>query len=100
MLLWPLTLLATLAGPESGEVSTHVQAAPALAPAPMFAPEPAWSGELSLVQEYRLRTAGAGSASTAGALGEPVATNPKTDQDLRLNLDGQGRGYHDHLQGQ
>ena len=88
----------------------QIQTAPALAPAPAPAagsppeaeptPEPAWSGELSLVQEYRLRTAASGSAGSAGALGEPVAVNPKTDQDLRLMLDGQGRGYHDHLQGQ
>ena len=92
MLLWPLTLLATLAGPESGEVPMQIQTAPALAPAPPLAPEPepepAWSGDLSLVQEYRLRTAGAGSAGSAGALGEPAAANPKTDQDLRLMLDG------------
>jgi len=83
-----LTLLASVAGPESGEatVQTRVE------------PERAWSGELSLVQEYRLRTAGSGVESSSGTPGPSVAA--ETDQDLRLTLDGQGRGYHDHLQGQ
>jgi hypothetical protein len=87
LLLWPLTLLASVAGPESGEATVQAQVDPVRP----------WSGELSLVQEYRLRTAGSGMDSTSGVLGAPAAA---TDQDLRLTLDGQGRGYHDHLQGQ
>jgi hypothetical protein len=88
LLLWHLTLLASFAGTESGQ-QVPVQAEP----------EREWFGDLSLVQEYRLRTAGVG-PSTPGPLGVPVAANPITDQDLRLTLDGQGSGYHDHLQGQ
>jgi hypothetical protein len=97
LLLWPLTLLASLAGPESGQqvpAPNQGQQPPVQAE-----PERTWFGDLSLAQEYRLRTAGSG-PSTTGALGTPVAANPWTDQDLRLMLDGQGSGYHDHLQGQ
>jgi hypothetical protein len=85
-----LTLLATLAGPESDAATVELR----------VEPERAWSGELSLMQEYRVRTAESGSASPSGVLGVPPAANPRTDQDLRLTLDGQGRGYRDHLQGQ
>ena len=88
MVLWPLTLLASVAGPESSAATVQ----------PGVEPERAWSGELSLVQEYRVRTAGSGLDGSSGTLGAPVAG--ETDQDLRLTLDGQGRGYHDHLQGQ
>ena len=88
MVLWPLTLLASVAGPESSAATVQ----------PAVEPERAWSGELSLVQEYRVRTAGSGLDGSSGTLGAPVAG--ETDQDLRLTLDGQGRGYHDHLQGQ
>ncbi len=90
MVLWPLTLLATLAGPESAAATAQVR----------VEPERAWSGDLSLAQEYRVRNAPSGSAATSGVLGVPVAANPTPDQDLRLTLDGQGRGYRDHLQGQ
>jgi hypothetical protein len=85
-----LTLLATVAGPESAAATVQLR----------VEPEHAWSGDLSLAQEYRLRNAPSGSASTSGVLGVPVAASPKPDQDLRLTLDGQGRGYHDRLQGQ
>jgi hypothetical protein len=88
LVLWPLTLLASIAGPESGEPTVQ----------PGVEPERAWSGELSLVQEYRVRTAGSGVESSSGPLGPPVGA--ETDQDLRVTLDGQGRGYHGHLQGQ
>jgi hypothetical protein len=106
LLLWPLTLLASLTGPESGQ-QVPVQIQDQQVPVPIQTeqvpvqaePEPAWSGDLSLVQEYRLRTAGPG-PSTPGPLGVPVAANPRTDQDLHLMLDGLGSGYHDHLQGQ
>ena len=47
-----------------------------------------------------MRSAQSASASPSGVLGVPPAANPKTDQDLRLTLDGQARGYHDQLQGQ
>jgi hypothetical protein len=82
--------LLGLAGPESGEaaVQTRVE------------PQPTWSANLSLLQEYRYRTAQAGSASTAGLLEVPVAAKPVPDQDVRLTLDGQARGYGDRLQGQ
>jgi hypothetical protein len=83
-----LTLLASVAGPESSEATVQTR----------VDPEPAWSGELSLVQEYRVRAAGSGLDGSSGTLGAPVGA--ETDQDLRLTLDGQGRGYHDHLQGQ
>ena len=63
-------------------------------------PARAWSGELSLVQEYRVREAPSVSVDPSGVLGAPPAANPRTDHDLRLTLDGQGRGYHDRLQGQ
>jgi hypothetical protein len=88
LVVWPLTILATLAGPESGEAAAQTQVDPVRA----------WSGELSLVQEYRVRTAGSGLDSSSGTLGAPAAA--KTDQDLRLTLDGQGRAFHDRLQGQ
>ena len=92
MLLWPLTLLASLAGSEAGQLPVTI---------PIEAgTEDRWSGDLSLIQEYRQRSAEAGLANTAGALGTPVAANPITDQDLQLMLDGQGGGYHKHLQGQ
>ncbi len=89
-MIWPLTILATLAGPESGEttVSTRVD------------PVREWSGELSLMEEYRVRTANSGPAISSGATGAPTVETPKPDQDLRLTLDAQGRGYHDRLRGQ
>jgi hypothetical protein len=90
LLFWPFTLFATLAPPASGDATVQLPVEPA----------PAWSGELSLVQEYRVREAPSGSADTTGVLGVPVAVNPRTDHDLRLTLDGQGRGFHDRLQGQ
>jgi hypothetical protein len=90
-LYWPLIILASIAGPEpGGEVAIEKQ----------VEPHGGWSGDLSVLQEYRWRTAGSASPDTSGALGGPAAPNPKPDQDLRLTLDGQGRGYRDHLQGQ
>jgi hypothetical protein len=62
-------------------------------------PAAAWSGELSLVQEYRVRSAGAASDNSPGVLGA-APDGARTDQDLRLTLDGQGRGYRDRLRGQ
>jgi hypothetical protein len=90
LLIWPFTLLATLAGPESGTATVQQPVEPARA----------WSGELSLVQEYRVREAPSVSVDPSGVLQAPPAANPRTDHDLRLMLDGQGRGYHERLQGQ
>jgi len=85
LLFWPLTLLAALAAPASAEVTVQTP----------IDPVREWSGELSLLQEYRARSASAGSEVSSGTL-----EGPRTDQDLRLTLDAQGRGLHDRLRGQ
>jgi hypothetical protein len=90
VVLWPFILFAATAGTEN--ITATAQ--------PLVTPDRGWHGDLSLMEEYRVRTGQPGSASTAGALGEPVAANPRTDQDVRLLLDGQGQGLRDHLLGQ
>jgi hypothetical protein len=59
----------------------------------------AWSANLWLTQEYRLRSAGAPEAASASPLGEPPAARPTRDQDLRLTLDGTFVGLGEHAEG-
>jgi hypothetical protein len=58
-----------------------------------------WSANLWLTQEYRYRTAGAPTVATPSPLGEAPAQQPKTDQDLRLTLDGTFLGLGEHAVG-
>jgi hypothetical protein len=73
---------------------------PAATTKPLIEPDRGWHGDLSITQEYRLRTAQPGAAATAEVLGEATAATPRRDQDLRFALESQGWGLRDHLRGQ
>jgi hypothetical protein len=55
---------------------------------PPVQPNPAWSIDASLSQEYRFRTTGSAQAVAASPLESGPAPSPKSDQDLRFTLDG------------
>ncbi len=80
-----------------GATGTTTEGADTEPPPP---PPPAWTATLSLLEEYRLRAAGAPSADSAGILGTVPAANQATDQDLRFLVDGQVLGLQDHFRTQ
>jgi hypothetical protein len=58
-----------------------------------------WSADLWCTQEYRFRTAGSAGATAQSPLGGSPAESPRSDQDLRLTLDGRVTGLGERLVG-
>ncbi len=77
-------VVATLASPAARAAEPEV-VADAAASSPASAGS--WTADFWLTQEYRYRSAGSATVSTASPLGAP-APSPVADQDLRLTVDG------------